>query len=315
MNLSNWEDYNKTIINSIQNFRPEIKNTGLLEILIDCIFTKNADVSFLGDLGEKLKDFFVSIDSKHPELDCFCSNFIGAAAIEEINQICEILIFCRKKNYNKFLNRIKLLFESFTRNEMTLGGKTLGNPINTNCHTRFLPQEKLWVARSKKVKQKIYTTKATDSSINSSLDSLICYHHNSDRVLDLKNELERKRKLFENINCNLIMHEIDNAIDKLMSEIVSINFGFRRITLSNLAAKYRSLFEAADVLIHPITQDTIESNHFLKQIIDKTDNFFFRNQGYPVFDHYGIIKGPENKAGFIVGERDASTYFIGYLHE
>jgi hypothetical protein len=312
MDTKVWQNFNCEILESIKNYDKHVPCNDVLTILIECLMRKNSDPSLLGDLGQKFHEFFQSIDLGHPELNCFCANFISQEAIVELESVVELLTICRRKSFDILIPRIKLLFHEFAKNNLPHHGKTLGNPTNTNCHIRFLAQKNHWPARQKKIKQKIYQNRRPSVFTKTPDDVLACYHHNSDKLGELKSELLRKKALFEKLSCSHMVNEIDAAIKKLESEIVTKNFGFRKITLTALAAHYQNLFGGEDVYIVPLDEETANKNVEINKFLQITENFF-KNQ-YSVFDHYGIVSHLDNQFSFLVGERDASTYFIGYIY-
>lgn len=309
-----WKNFNKTIQNSILNFNYKFEEKDSFNILYENLFHKLADVKCLGELGESLKEMLKSMDAKHPEINTFFYNLIGLQAIEEITEIVEIQNFCNRKAFKSVGNRIKELLGHFSKNYILLNGKTIGDPEKTNCHIRFLEPKKMWACRSKKKRQILNANKILPDNVVS-LDCLNLYHHNSDKTLELKKQLLKKLEIFENLSCNHLASEIREAIKRLDDELITINFGFRRITLSTLASVHRKIFKhSEDIFIYPINEETYWKYENISNFVDLTDNFKCFNSNHPVFDHYGIICGEDTKVGFLVGERDTKAFFIGYCH-
>ena len=313
-----WDAHNKEILNSIASIQINIeKNQEVIDFVKE--FCKQNISETLGDLGDSCLRFLKGIDFRHPEFTTFFKNLIGMQAIEEMLEIFEVNKFFKRKNFKIINLRIKYLLEHFKKDKILLSGKTLGEPMHTNIHSRFLPKEKIWMCRDQKKKQIINASKASISTAQQNLNDLfICYHHNSDKTHELKKELERRRAIFLNMNCQHMISEIDMAIEKLNNEIMLKNFGFRRITLNNVASLLRHFYDdERKILITPVTS-TFLSNQSkdsnLLNFIKICDEFPLFHSNYPVFDHYGIVGSISNGLNIIVGERDTQTYFIGYLH-
>jgi len=309
-----WKNFNKAIQNSILNFNYKFEEKDAFNVLYENVFVKLSDAKCLGELGESLKEMLKSMDARHPEINTFFYNLLGSQAIEEISEIVEIQNFCNRKTFKHAGKRIKELLGHFSKNFILLNGKTIGDPEKTNCHVRFLEPKKMWGCRSKKKKQLLNANKILpDSTIN--LDCLNLYHHNSDKTLELKNQLAKKLEIFENLSCNYLASEIKQAIKRLDDELITVNFGFRRITLSTLASIHRKVLKhSEDIYIYPVNEELYWKNENISNFIDLTDNFKCFNNNHPVFDHYGIVCGEEEKVGFLVGERDTKAFFMGYCH-
>jgi hypothetical protein len=307
-----WMLFNQAILNSIKNFNYQIPEDFSLASLCDSFFVKSAELNFLDDLGSNLKEMLQNIDPSHPEINIFFYHLLGQEVINEISSVVEIANFCNKKKYDSMMPRLKSLLHHFTKNNLFLNGKSIGNPENTNCHIRFLPHKSIWACRDKKKKQILNSNKNLPEN-TSSLDTLSLYHHNSDKTVDLKKQLLKKRDIFQSLNCNYLIKEINQAINRVDEEIITVNFGFRRITLSTLASVYRKMVKTEDeIFIMPVTEKIFKDNHSVAEYVNCLDFFSVFNRSHAVFDHYGLICSENAQKAFLVGERDTKTFFVGY---
>lgn len=315
MNLSIWKDRNKNIIYSIRNYRHELGKPKILPTLVEYFLVNNGHHNLYGELGCQLQEFLKSVDLNHPELDSFLSIFFGYEGLEEIEIIHELAKFCVRKNYNVMIGRLKNLLKFFVKNNLPHHGKTIGNPLITHAYTRFLAKDNIWASRDAKKPQRIQCKKNVFESINCDQNVLDAYHHDSDKSLQLKKELERKKEIFDSMNCVHLSSEIESAIKKIEGELISCNFGFRRITLTAAASALTTILgKPIDVYLEPIKKENIKQNNSLNDFIDSCDNFGCFNNAKAVFDHYATIRSDEDNVGFIVGERDLKTFFIGYYY-
>jgi hypothetical protein len=315
MSLSIWKDKNKSILQSIRNYRYEIEKPKVLPILIEYFVINYGHDNLYGELGSNLKDFLVNIDLNHPELEIFVAKLFGMEGIEEIEVLHEIAAFCVRKKYDFIIDRLKNLLKSFVKNNLPHSGKTLGNPCVTNAYTRFLPKNKLWIARQNKKPQRILSKKTTYENVCEDENVLDVYHHGSDKSLQLKAELIRKKNIFDAMNCTHLSGEISSAIKKIDEDFISCNFGFRRLTLSAAANSLVNIIGSyVDVYLEPVKMTDFTKNPVLHDFVECCDNFSCFNNDKAVFDHYGLIKSDENEICLLVGERDLKTFFIGYMH-
>ena len=309
------QDYNQSILSSIKNFNYQIDPPKNLYGVLECLFKQTETEKIYGDLGIKLSNFIKNIDMAHPELDAFISNFIGLEAINELEILGEIAAFCRKKRYFSVIPRLNLLLENFSKNKIFLSANSLGDPKETNTHCRFLPKEKLWSIRENKKQQVLHFSKNLfDGSEGKDENIFTAYHHNSDKTLQLKSELERKKKIFETLNCSHMIQEIEDAIKNLESGIITANFGFRKITLSvasNCLKKMAAKNSQSYIL--PVTYQMSQENINIKNFVDFCDNFKIFNSLYSVFDHYAVLRLDDFDIGVLVAERDTKTFFVGYV--
>jgi hypothetical protein len=110
--------------------------------------------------------------------------------------------------------------------------------------------------------------------------------------------------------------EIDAAIAKIEQESANKNYGFRRITLNNVANLYKDIFETEDdIIIIPVSKEIYDKNRTVANFIDVCDKFPALD-GFPVFDHFGLVGSTKIKNYVLVAERDTQTFFLGYAdHE
>jgi hypothetical protein len=316
MNNEVWIAHNKEILHSIKTIHINVdKKYQVLEFVKE--FCKQNASEVLGDFGDSCLSFLKNIDVKHPEFTSFFYNLIGEKAIDEVLELFEANKFFKRKNFKLINLRIKYLLENFRKDKIMLNGKTLGNPMHTNIHTRFIPKSNIWSCRDNKKSQHIQASKGLISFTPEMTDNLFsCYHHNSDKTQELRLELERRRKIFVNMNCSYMIAEIDSAIEKLNNEIMLKNFGFRRITLNNVGSLLKSIYQDdRKILINPITSSylsTLNIESDVLKFVKVCDEFPLFHFEYPVFDHYGIVGCQESGLNIIVGERDTQTYFLGY---
>lgn len=312
-----WSKFNSEIINSIKTYKFEVEKDNALNTIVECIFIKTNAAEIYGSLGEKLKSFLSHVNFDHPEMAVFVKNILGENSIKEIEQFADLANYCNRKGYDLVTPKLKLMLSHFVKSNFFLNGKTLGNPEETNTHIRFLKQPNLWHLREKKKFQKInvvidseYDYKKNDNSI------LCCYHHNSKKTEQLRLELLRKKRILEKMNCRHLLDEINSAINKLNNEICAANMGFRRITLGNVASSLKKIDPAAsDIHIFPLTEKQANEVDSIKTILSMTENFPAFGSKFPVFDHYGVVRGMEQDYGLLVGERDSRTFFLGYYME
>jgi hypothetical protein len=314
MSLSIWKDKNKSILQSIRNYRYEIAKPKVLPTLVEFFLINYGHDNLYGDLGVDLKNFLSNVDLNHPELDIFLSKIFGYEGLEEVEILHEISSFCVRKKFDHIIVRLKNLLKCFVKNNLPHHGKTLGNPMSTHAYTRFLPKDKLWISRESKKPQRVLNKKNVFENISVNHDVLDAYHHGSDKSLQLKEELLRKKQIFDTMNCTYLSKEIDLAIKKIDEELIACNFGFRRITLSAIANSFINICGSpVDIYLEPVKLEKISENCFLSEFVNACDNFGCFNNCKSVFDHYGIIRADENDLSLLVGERDLKTFFIGYL--
>lgn len=318
MSFPSWKDYNNQIRHSISTIKLDVEKDVDILSLCSNLSTRTNIEDVLGDLGLRLQRFLQCSDKTHPELSNFIKSNLTEDMITEINEIVQIANFCNKKGFKQIKNNIKNLCFNFRKDNLSHGGKTIDSPTVSNVHTRFLHHEKLWQVRENKKPQKIHISKTNlnESDKFKKHDVFACYHHNSEKTIELKNELLRRRKIFESIDCFHLINEVDEAINKLSMESLHKHFGFRRITLSNVAMVYKNLFpESQEIYITPVHKDLYEKNMDLKSMIDVCDYFPLFQSAYSVFDHYGLVSDPSINCAIIVAERDTQTFFLGYTHE
>jgi len=307
-------DFNSEIYSSIMNFRVEFeKNKKIEDFIKSFLAQKDLDILF-GDMGVLLKQFLYSIDITHPELPDFLEKNIKYAAIDEINQIIELNKYCKRKK-NLFLNsRFYSLCRDFAKENLGVFGRTVGDPLLTKMHTRFLPKEKIWKARESKKEQVINIMSKNKDLLENQNGDFRSYHHNSLNIVDLKNDLKNKKEIFDKMNCSFMSAQINHAISKLEKEITLQSFGFHRITLSTVASNIKSSIQFNnDVYIKPVVEEMVSDNKtFLSKIVNLCDNAPSLENKYSLFDHYAIVLPKNDDLGIIVGERDCQTYFIGY---
>jgi hypothetical protein len=312
-----WRQFNSEIISSLKTYKFETERDNALNTIVECIFIKTNASEVYGSLGEKLKSFLSHVNFDHPEMHVFVKNILGDESIKEIEQFADLANYCKRKGYDSVAPKLKLMLSHFVKSSFFLNGKTLGNPAETNTHIRFLKNSNLWHLREKKKCQKInvaidseYDYKKIDESI------LCCYHHNSQKTEQLRTELLRKKRILEKMNCRHLLDEINTAINKLNNEICAINMGFRRITLGNVASSLKKIDPSiSDIHIFPLTENQAYENNSIKTILSMTENFPAFGSKFPVFDHYGVVRGLEQDYGLLVGERDSRTFFLGYYME
>lgn len=312
-----WIDYNQEIKNSINNLRMDLSYDQNIWAFIFSYIQRNQKFNILGVLGDNLTDFLESCDLNHVEFPIFLENFLGKDVIQEIEEIIEIANFCKRKNYKSYEKRLYLLATKFKKENLLLNGRTLSDPSITNIHTRFLQKNEIWKTRNSKKQQVITRSKILGIHEKKSLneDLFICYHHNSEKTQELKNELENRKLIFQQLNCLQMLHEIDDALQKLNSEIMMKNFGFRRITLNAMAHALKDYYKSDDAsFICPVTEDLYLKNEYVKSFVDLCDNFPIFQNKYSVFDHFGLVGLDNQKNYILVGERDTQTFFIGYIY-
>lgn len=310
-----WKEYNSQIRKSIMQLKMQIESDEKVLILAKQLINRPNIENILGDLGIKLQKFLASTDISHPEYTVFLKNLLGENSVDEILEILEVSAFCNRKDFKYITINLKNLCCNFKKENLYGNGKTLDNPLFSHAHTRFVEMKNLWQSRSEKKLQKVQLSKINsfDHEKFSKPDIFICYHHNSEKTVDLKNELLRRRKIFETIDCHHMISEIDQAIDKLSTESLHKNFGFRRITLSSIAGIYRRLFaDCQDIYIKPVDYEIYSKYEDVKNIVDLCDAFPLFYSTYSAFDHYALVYDPEIKSAIIVGERDTQTFFLGY---
>jgi hypothetical protein len=309
-----WLDHNQTIYRSISSFELPIQiDKKILKFVNFCKKNLN-NTDILGEFGGKLFELLNNINYKHPEATIFIANLISNECIEEIYQIINLHKFCIKKGYKNFFDKFKFLTSKFKKENFPLNGKIINDPVTTNMHIRFIDKNLIWQCRNQKNKQIISNWRNIQPTNNETqnFDILICYHHNSEKTKDLKNELLQRRQSLIDMNCLQMVNELDEAIKKVSQEFIEKNYGFRRITLSSCANAYREIFgHEDDICIIPINQDVLLKSKEAKKFIDLCDNFSLFNN-YPIFDHYGLIGSTKLKQYIMVGERDSQTFFVGY---
>lgn len=310
-----WKDYNLQIRKSIMQLKMDLHSDPQILHLVREIISRPNIETILGDLGIKLQKFLCNTDISHPEYCSFLKTIFDNDCFQEIQEIIEVSNFCNRKNLKFISYNIKNLCNYFKKENTLNGGKTLDNPLISHAHSRFLEIKNIWQSRSAKKLQKVHLSKISSFEHDKfkKPDIFICYHHNSEKTIELKNELIRRKKIFESIDCLHMINEIDQAIDKLSSESLHKNFGFRRITLSSIAGIYKKLFpDSQDVFIKPVDLEVYNKFEDVKSVVDLCDSFPAFHSSYSVFDHYALVYDPEVKSSIIVGERDTQTFFLGY---
>lgn len=315
MKLEIWKNFNSEILQSINSYKFHDIDFDAFYTVIDCLLSKSNPEAIYGELGIKLKSFFTHVDLEHSELKVFLRNLLTNQAIQEITEINEIAAFCVRKGYVDYILKLKNILSHFVKNKFFLNGKTIGTPAETNTHIRFIKTNDLWIYRKNKKAQKIniISDVPTDTGLLP-YDALTCYHHNSEKTKKLREDLLHQKNIFEKLGCNNLLVEIDEAIQKLDFEINGINMGFRRITLNSIGSALFKMFDCVkNVYIIPITEQILNSNDDIKQLIAVSDRYPAFGHNYAVFDHYAAVKDIDADFGFLVGERDSKTYFIGYF--
>jgi len=315
MKLEIWKNFNQEILHSINSYKFHNTNFDAYYSVIECLLSKANPETIYGELGARLKSFFTHADLEHPELKIFLRNLISNEAIREINEINDIASFCIRKGYMNYLPKLKNILSHFVKNKFFLNGKTIGSPSETNTHIRVIKTNNLWLYRKNKKSQKINVISDVPTDIGLlPYDALSCYHHNSEKTKKLREDLLHQRSIFEKLQCHNLLSEIDEAIDKLDLEINGTNMGFRRITLNSIGSVLFKMFDSVkNVYIIPITEQIAKSNEDIEKLVAGCDKFAGFGHNYAVFDHYAAIKDFDADYGFLVGERDSKTYFIGYF--
>lgn len=314
-----WSNYNSKIRYSISVLKNDIINNFEFHDVVNQII-KKVDIDFiLGDMGLYLQEFLKNTNSSHPEYFLFLKNMIGINCFQEMKEIFEVSNYCKRKKFTHITQNLQFLTHAFKKDNLHYGGKTLGNPCHTHVHTRFLPYDKIWHSRENKKTQKIFLSKVNnfESDRFNNPEVFICYHHNSEKTAELKKELEKRKQIFININCVHMIQEVENAIEKLSCEMLCANFGFRRITLSNIAGIYKKLFpDSNDIYIQPVKENMLDQYADVKLFVNICDYLPAFQSSYAVFDHYGLVGDPSTNQYIMVGERDTQTFFLGYVsHE
>ena len=268
----------------------------------------------MGTFGSRLYELLINIDWDHPESTQFLKSLATEACIKELIQIIEIVKFLKRKKFDNFLEKIQYLPSLFKKDKFLLKGRTVDDPLLTNIHIRFLDYDSVKYCRGQKKRQIISNWKnyVSEISDHNNFDILECYHHNSAKTKDVTTQLNKRKQIFVDMKCLQMVAEIDEAIERLDQESLDKNFGFRRITLSSVANAYRELFKTEDdIIIIPVTDEITKQSFDAKQFVDICDNLPFMN-GFPIFDHYGLVGSTKVKNYVLVGERDTQTFFIGY---
>jgi len=311
-----WQAYNHDILESIKN---EKLIVGIDKKILDFVanyekFVLNDDI--LGELGYKLSELFRHSDKNHPEFSSFVKTLLGDDCIKEVTNLISTAKFLSKKKFFEFLPKLKFLASNFKKENFILNGRSLNDPFITNIHIRFLDRHSMWSCRNIKKRQIIsnWKNKKLNSSENLNYEVFSCYHHNSNKTNILKKELEKRRKSLMQLNCVQMVQEIDEALQKLSQESLDKNYGFRRITLSNVANAYRDYYETEDdIIIVPVSKEIYDQNVTLQEFVDTCDNYGIFNN-YPLFDHYGLVGSTKIKSFILVAERDTQTFFLGYAY-
>ena len=308
-----WLKYNEEILNSIKQFKYEVFVKDEIYNFIESFQSCNFVFDVFGELGDYLKEFINCSDLNHKEFYTFIESLLGNEAICEIQQLLDLHEYANKKNYSKLIERFKYLPRFFKKENILLNGRTLADPLISNIHSRFLTKDIIWQSRNSKKTQVINKTKLTLQQKSGKFDLFSCYHHNSDKTNLLKNEFLKRKKIFEKLNCTQMSNEIDDAINKLDTEVLKKHFGFRRITLGAISFGYKEVFNKdSDIVIVPVTSSIYESCKDVQNFVDLCDMFPAFDNQYPVFDHYGLVGSTDSKQYIVVGERDTQTFFLGY---
>lgn len=316
MLIQEWQAYNRDILESINNKKQPTVNDHKTLAFVDSYEKIVLNEDILGDLGYKLAELFRHSDKNHPEFGGFVRALLGDNCIKEISDLITVVKFFNKKKFTEFLTRIKFLAKNFKKENFILNGRTLNDPFITNIHIRFLDRNSIWSCRNIKKRQIIsnWKNKNLNFSENLNYEVFSCYHHDSNKTDVLKAELEKRRKNLLQLNCLQMVQEIDEALDKLSKESLDRNYGFRRITLTNVANAYRDYYETEDdIIIIPVCKEIYDTNKTVQEFVDVCDNYKNMN-GYPLFDHFGLVGSTKIKNYILVAERDTQTFFLGYVY-
>lgn len=304
----NDEIYDSILLTSKQN-RIICETPDVLETLM--YFIKTPISKIFDPIFKPLSDFVQSADLQHPELKFFISKVFSNTFVDKCQQIAKIIDYCEENSlsiHSDFTNLqrplLDLIDESFH--------KFMGDPEKTKIYTRFLPLKSRWFSRTFKKTQTIRCKPSNNINI---LDSygLMAFHHNSDILLNIKNNLFSKKENMYSMGCTNICKEIDSNI-KEIDEIFNLQkYGFHRITISKIVTFLKKQYDFDYINIRPVTSASILNGTSAAKFIDLCENYSFENLGsWPIFDHYAEIYWNDADFSILVGEIDTKSYFICY---
>lgn len=315
MNQKNLKEINLGIFDSIKNniIIPNYDEKYLLNFnQASEILTSDLFLLFHGKL-KNIHEFLTNVDQSHGELPSFLNNQFDDDFLKKLIEVNGVYNFCVSNNYEikkdigvfeKML--CKFVSESFLN--------SVGNPERTKIHTRFLPENKKWLARKTKIKQSI--SKKTIQEI-AFVDSygLNMFYHNSNLYKSLLEILEEKKVMLLNMGCDNLSKEIESITTSVQDIIKSEKFGFQRITISKLIKFLAKNFQFSSAYIQPIYSLKDLENTDAYDIINFCENVNINKKDCSIFDHYAKIILDGANISVLIGEIDAKSYFISYICE
>lgn len=316
MNLSNIKQINDQIYDSIllASKQNQSKESSVDSFAIIKYLTESSLLNIFESVFDPLSQFVQSVNKEHPDVQSFLLQVCTERFFDKAHQILKLIDYCDLHQLTikeDFVHFQKYLNDLLNQSMHSL----IGDPEKTKIFTRFLPTKKRWLARTFKKTQTI-TCKKNDCISILDNHGLQAFYHNSNLLLNIKNDLLCKKDNMYGMGCTQICKEIETNIKEIEEFFSLQKYGFHRITISKIIKLLNVEKNSVQFHIRPVTHTAVVSSTNAARFVDLCDNFSFGDQGaWPIFDHYAEICCKNSEFSILVGEIDTKSYFICYNFE